>query len=219
MSGTVLDLEGLGRRLDCEKEPLQGGAAGRRGHLCIRTVELFWFRDRRFLPEFDRATLRKIWLYEVRSNRLLFAAGVWELVGNKCHRRLRGEELREQINVFHRHPGRWDLYVRDRREHYAKSLARFRAVDTFWRNCPRSARHFFLRCVRARFFKPPEAYPDYFVVFKTGKAPFVEVKGARESIRPSQHLFFPVLTQTISQPVLIARIEPRRNKAPQDGPC
>jgi hypothetical protein len=183
----------------------------RKGHLCVRTVELFWFRRQGDLPRFDRRALHKMWRYRLRANRLFLECGVWE-VFNRGERKLVGRELREWVNAFHPHPGRWDLFFRRKKEYYAKNRIRFRSANAFWRACPLSARRAFLGC-SDRFVKMPEAYPDYFVVFRGQKnAAFVEVKGARESIRPSQRKFFPILVQDAAQQVLLVRIEPGRGR-------
>ena len=185
---------------------------GRKGHLCVRTVDLLWFLLHRpvgFL-KFDRRALKQVWLYQAQKSRLLLKHGVWEL-NDSGERKLKGKELREWIKRWHPHPGRWDFYLERKRRHYAKNLSRFEAVDRFWKRCPQRTKSAFLRCRRCNN-RVPEAFPDYFVVFKPQQHAFVEVKGDRESVRPSQRRFFPELVRNASQRVLLVRIDPARKR-------
>jgi hypothetical protein len=182
----------------------------RKGYLCVRTVDLFWFlRFRRNgLPALDGRCLREIWHYKSQKHRLLLKYGVWEVLDDG-ERRLKGQELRDCVRAFHPHPGRWDQYSKNQRRYYARNLRRFESVRVFWRKCPLNAKRAILRCHRYSFnLKPPEAHPDYFVVFKKRGPAFVEVKGRRESLRPSQRKFFPELVRHASQRVFLVRLEP-----------
>jgi hypothetical protein len=184
----------------------------RRGHLCVRTVDLLWFllhHPGGFL-KFDMRALKQVWRYQAQKPRLLLKFGVWEL-SNRGERKLRGRELRDWVKRWHPHPGRWDLYLERKRRYYAKNLARFEAVSRFWKRCPLRAKRSFLRC-RRYSNRAPEAHPDYFVVFKPQEHAFVEVKGDGESFRPRQRRFFLELVRNASQLILLVRIEPARKR-------
>jgi hypothetical protein len=188
----------------------------KKSNLCIRTVNLFWYLDYhpRSFPTFSKRALRQMWQYEVKRFRALLTSSFRIAEGNRW-RRMTAKEVREYVRTWYPHPGRWDFYYRNRKHYYMENLSRYESVRNFWKRCPASARRRISRC-RRYSNRVPEAHPDYYVVFRgSGGRPlhgFVEVKGFRESIRPSQKRFFPELVKKNSQQIWIVRIEPHGRK-------
>lgn len=178
----------------------------RQGYPCIRTVNLFWYlpsRSRSF-PRCSKHVLREIWQYRVQRHRALLKHGISEMEDGGL-RRLKGKELRYWVQGFSPHPGRWDFYYRRERLYYSEISARYQSARNFWNECPRNAKSTVLRCLRYSN-RVPEAHPDYFVIFRGTGPAFVEVKGLRESIRPSQRRFFPELVANASQRIWLVRV-------------
>ncbi len=197
----------------------------RHGHLCIRTVELFWWVSgwRRYPPQtLSRIKLRKEWetarwdrkrLARARKDGPCFVApadpahGIGGLILMSVHTK---KQLAEYI--AHQRPlGTWMQYWRACSAYYRKERARYKKVCGFWRSCGSKMRRDFRRCVRYSN-RIPEAHPDYLVRFRTkfSNVPaygFVEVKGPRESLRPSQKRFFPELVRKAGQHIWVARVE------------
>ena len=194
----------------------------RRGHLCIRTVDLFWYLSYqpRDLPRFDKETLKAIWRYQMQRSRLLLKhgleQGIWVAEGNRW-RKMKPKEVRQWIQKWMPgHPGRWDFYYKQSKRYYSACISRYKWTLKLWSSYPVSAKRAILRCSRYSN-RIPEAHPDYYVVFQVRgrERPahgFVEVKRFRESIRPSQQRFFPELVNNNSQRIWIVRIEPHGRK-------
>jgi len=108
-------------------------------------------------------------------------------------------------------------YYRTRRAAFRKELARYYRAAEFWRCCGPKMRKDLLRCLRYSNRIPvlsqaAQAHPDYLVHFRTTSSErpaygFVEVKGPRESLRPTQKRFFPELVTKAGQRVWVARVE------------
>lgn len=197
----------------------------RHGHLCVRTVELFWFIKERHggSPRiFSVQAARKNWERRKWERKCLLAArkegfcfvtradpdrGVMGSCLMNVHSK---KQLAEHI-AHHRGPGTWIQYYRASRTYFRKELARHQRASGFWKTCGPRMRRDFLRCIHYSN-RIPEAHPDYLVRFRTEFASpsaygFVEVKGPRESLRPSQRRFFPELVLKAGQHVWVARVE------------
>jgi len=147
----------------------------RHRHLCLRTVELFWF--------------------------------------------FRGRHPQSPPTLGYVKGGArtWIQYYRTHRAAFQNELARYYRTARFWEHCGPKMRRDLLRCLRYSNRIPVEcqaaqAHPDYLVYFRTRfpERPaygFVEVKGPRESLRPSQKRFFPELVSKAGQHVWVARVE------------
>jgi hypothetical protein len=198
------------------------------GHLSIRTVELFWFLRRGHRP-FRRtpgaALAREKWERQKWERRSLPAAtkeGPWFVTrADPAHGIhsviLAGVHTQEQLAKYIAHsrgPGTWMQYYRASRTYFRRELARYQRTSQFWKACGSQMRSDFLRCMRYSN-RIPEAHPDYFVRFRSklrhaADHGFVEVKGPRESLRPSQKRFFPELVMKAGQRVWVARVESPR---------
>jgi len=197
----------------------------RRRHLCVRTVELFWFlryRHRGSPPTFSVQAARKDWEKRKWERKCLLAArkeGFWFVArADPAHGvsavRLCSVHSKKQLAEYiahHHGPGTWRRYHRASRTYFRKELARYQRVSGFWKACGSKIRTDFLRCMHYSN-RIPEAHPDYLVRFRTEFAStpaygFVEVKGPRESLRPSQKRFFPELATKAGQCVWVARVE------------
>ena len=197
----------------------------RHGHLCIRTVDLFWalaYHIHYGVPTFTAREVRKDWerrkwvrkgLLEAKREGEFFVVrpnvtlGLRQFYVDTSSKR----RLAKYIDQCHRDPGPWRDYCRSKRAYFAREFARYQSALAFWRACGSQMRRDFLSCARYSH-RLPEAHPDYLVHFRTGfaKAPaygFVEVKGPRESLRPSQKRFFPELVTKAGQRVWVARVE------------
>lgn len=184
------------------------------GHLCIRTVDLFWYLNyhSRAFPTFNAKVLKTVWQHQARmyaalsKSKLLMDAG-------KGWRKMTICEAKRWIRSWHPHPGRWDFYCQRRKHYFAKNRLLHRSIQEVWRQYPLAPKRAVLRCRRFSE-RMPEAYPDYYVTFLDSQREFlthcfVEVKGFRESVRPSQKLFFPKLVAENSQRIWIVRLAPR----------
>lgn len=185
--------------------------------LFVRTVDLFWaFENFRygFYRGVSTHQLRKRWKEDKslsQSTELCVAA--FDGSGRWRTRRATPAELREWMRE--RDPGPWKSYYRRKRKYFLNELARYKRVLKFWRNCGRQARQNFLRCARYSN-KQADGHPDYLIAVRDGRgrvvdSGFVEVKGPRESLRPSQRKFFPELVRCAGQKVWLARFPMRGN--------
>ncbi len=163
-----------------------------RGHLFVRTVDLFWaFHYHRggFPMVLRKEPILRRWEEEKKE---------WR---------------EEKDDYWYPDPGRWSQFYEQKRRYFARELARYRRVIRFWHGSGDSVRNAFLRC--ARFSnRRPESHPDYVVVFRNRSGQvvdsgFVEVKGPRESLRPSQRRFFPELVRRARHRVWLARFNMR----------
>jgi len=194
----------------------------RHGHLCIRTVDLFWafaYHIDHGLPSFSAEEVRRDWegrkwvrkglleanregeFFVVRPNVTL---GLLQLnVAASSKRR-----LAKYIEQCHRDPGPWADYYRSVRGSIRRKLAHYKRAVAFWKACGSRMRRDFLRCV-GYSNRRPETHPDYLVRFRAKALTygFVEVKGPRESLRPSQKRFFPELVRKAGQHIWVARVE------------
>jgi len=193
--------------------------------LYVRTVDLFWafeyyregFPKRLDIPALHQRFREAKW--ERRKIESKISRGKWKPgvekpivhVGQKLGpKRWRFYDRiitpRESLNS-HPDPGYWKNYRRRKNKYFRTELARYRHVIKFWHHCGQQVRRSFLRC--ARFSnRRPESHPDYLVVSRQidgADFGFVEVKGPRESLRPSQTRFFPELVRRAGQKVWLAR--------------
>lgn len=179
------------------------------GFQCIRTLDLFrllaLYRHR-ILPKFHVGTLKAIWRYRVSHYRYLLSADVVEILGSQ-HRKLSGDEKMRWLGDWHPHPGSWHAWYANSKRTYQEMLQFLTKASGFWKLCPIGAKRAICRC-RRYSKRIPEAHPDYFVVFSKSWYGFVEVKGFRESMRPSQQRFFPELVLNARQRIWVARINP-----------
>jgi len=169
------------------------------GLLCVRTVDLFWLFEKYphgFYGTVSVPKLRKKWKYDMR------------LIRNLRCSRVEKEEFRKRWGL-----GPWKSYLRQRRAYFVEQLARYDRAARFWRKCGQQARDSFLRCARYSN-RQADAHPDYLVALrnKSGRVldfGFFEVKGPRESLKPSQKRFFPELVRCAGQNVRLARFPMR----------
>lgn len=201
----------------------------KRGALCIRTVDLFWafeYHRKGFPRRLDLSGLRRNWEGQIDERRRIAAAllskdyectsdGWISLVRLPAcaPRRVAWGRLavreREHLDDYDPHPGPWRTYFRREKKYFEQELDRYRRVLRFWRRSGPELRRAFKSCA-AYSNRRAETHPDYLVVSqsKWGRAPsfgFVEVKGPRESLRPSQRRFFPELVRDAGQSVWVAR--------------
>lgn len=184
----------------------------KRRHLCVRTVDLFWFLrvGQRKFPSINKQWLRAYWEFLVRSHFEFLSSDI-EILADSGSMRMTMTQRREYARTWYRHPGRWDYYYERCRSRYFKERSLHRFVLSQWAQFPLGGKRAVLRSRRFTD-KQDTAYPDYFVVFRRiGKIMpwygFVEVKGKRESVRPSQQRFFPRLVKDNSQTIWLARLE------------
>jgi hypothetical protein len=195
--------------------------------LYVRTVDLFWafeYHREGFPKRLDVPGLHQRWRdkkWERRNIESRISRGKWKpgVDPPVCHvaqkvspKRWRYYDRiitpREYLNS-HPDPGYWKNYRRRMNKYFRTELGRYRHVIKFWLHCGEQVRRSFLRC--ARFSnRRPESHPDYLVVSRRSHGSgldfgFVEVKGPRESLRPSQRRFFPELVRHASQKVWLAR--------------
>lgn len=203
--------------------------------LYVRTVELFWafeYHRKGFPSRLDVRVIRQMWRAE-KVERRRAALGIMTTEPEWWKPRERGmtlirmpkvapkrmpqlnQEARAYLDDCYPEPAPWKTYLRWKKKYFLTELARYRQVIKFWRECDDSVRQAFHRC--ARFSnRRPESHPDYFVVFRDSHGRvsdfgFVEVKGPRESLRPSQRRFFPELVRRAGQKVWLARFKMRGN--------
>lgn len=198
--------------------------------LCVRTVDLFWvfeYHRRGFPRHLDLPRLRRRWQEEKCARRRFALAltepgwkppegGTWwvrlpQIPPKRIPWSRLSPEAREFLKRWHPDPGPWERFHRRHKEYFSGELARYRRVRKFWTLCGDEARRAFLRC--ARFSnRRPESHPDFFVacpaaIRRGSDFGFVEVKGPRESVRPSQKRFFPELIGRARQRVWLARFK------------
>lgn len=204
----------------------------KQGLLCVRTVDLFWaFQCHRdgFARRLDVQGLHQSWREEKERRRkaaLAISTPGWKpeehgmtfitmpkIAPTRIPWVRLNPEARDYLDYWYPDPGRWKDYCRREKKYFLNELARYEQVLKFWRQCGPSVRRVFHRC--ARFSnRRPESHPDYFVVRRDthSRVPefgFVEVKGPRESLRPSQRRFFPDLVSRAGQKVWLARFTMR----------
>jgi hypothetical protein len=114
-----------------------------------------------------------------------------------------------------RDPGPWNSYHREHRQYFLSESARYKRAADFWRRCGHQARESFLCCARYSD-RQADAHPDYLVALRDDRGRvfdfgFVEVKGPREALKPSQRRFFPELVRCAGQRVWLARFPARGN--------
>jgi hypothetical protein len=184
----------------------------RHGHLCVRTVNLYWafeYHGNGF-PRFSTRALREAWQRE-KDERKRWLSGEITLLGTSGKPLLSKRKQMEYANMYHPDPGPWAEHYKRWKAYYKRELARYQGAASFWKACEPKMRRDFLRSVRYSN-RVPEAYPDYLVRFRTKSrngpiCGFVEVKGPRESLRPSQRRFFPELVKRAGQCIWMARFE------------
>ena len=193
----------------------------------VRTVEVFWtFQYHRdgFPRRLDIHGLRESWKDE-KDRRRRAAAGllepplddsggvIWIRLAKHAPERVPWSRLapnqRKYLDDFYPDPRPWEGYYRREKKYFACELARYKRVLKFWRRCGHKVRRTFLRCA-AFSNRRPESHPDYFVASPRSRGSgadfgFVEVKGPRESLRPSQRRFFPELVRRAEQKIWLAR--------------
>jgi hypothetical protein len=183
--------------------------------LFIRTVDLFWAFENYsngFYRGMSVLELRKRWERDMSLIRSLQVQVAYR-DGRPQFRplsRAKKEEFRKRWGL-----GPWKIYYRRRRAHFLGQLARYKRALKFWRECGHHARESFLRCARYSN-RQADAHPDYLVALRDNRGRvfdvgFVEVKGPRESLRPSQKRFFPELVRCAGQKVWLARFPARGN--------
>ena len=171
--------------------------------LFIRTVDLFWafeYYRHGFYRKLSKSKLRKRWEEDIRLIRS-FKRQVGFKNGHPIFRPLSSAEKHEFKKRWGLGP--WKSYYRQNKAYFLSELARYQRVVSFWRKCGHQARETFLRCARYRG-RQADAHPDYLVATQDSIA-FVEVKGPRESLHPSQRQFFPELIRCAGQKVWLAR--------------
>jgi hypothetical protein len=184
------------------------------GLLCVRTVDLFWlFENYRsgFYGNLSVAKLRKRWKEDKslsRSTEVYVPTGRHAATGYPQLRLANPAELKQYRKE--RDPGPWKSYLRQRRAYFAEQSGRYNRALKFWRECGQQARQSFHRCARYSN-RQADSHPDYLVAprDKQGRVlqfGFVEVKGPRESLRPSQRRFFPELVRRAGKNVWLARV-------------
>jgi len=197
----------------------------RHGHLCVRTVELFWFlryKHQESPPTFSAQASRKNWERRKWERKSLLAARKEGSsfvtrpdrahgINSVCLVNIYSKKQLAEYIAHHHGPGTWRQYYRASKTYFRKESARYQRASDFWKTCGSKMRKDFLRCMHYSN-RVPEAHPDYLVRFRTDFASasacgFVEVKGPRESLRPSQKRFFPELATKAEQCVWIARVE------------
>lgn len=194
--------------------------------LYVRTVDLFWaFQYHRigFPRHLDIRGLRESWQERKERRRKAAQALIKKdwlgdepgilMFPNVAPKRISWARLSVEfiayLDRFYSDPGRWSEYVRHEKKYFLNELARYEQVLQFWHYSGSSVRQAFLRC--ARFSnRRSESHPDFLVAFRDSHdrvidSGFVEVKGPRESLRPSQRRFFPELVRHADQKVLLAR--------------
>ena len=177
--------------------------------LYVRTVDLFWaleYHRRGFPSSLNTAAIRRTWTDE-KEQRREAAMGIKEDSRRTPKRRL------EYLDYWYPDPGPWKDYYKRQRVYFLTELARYKRVLKFWRECGDSVREAFRQCARYSN-KRAESHPDYFVVFREGQGRmvefgFVEVKGPRESLRPTQRRFFPELVRCAGRKIWLARLTVR----------
>ncbi len=190
------------------------------GHSCIRTVDIFWaFQYHRtgFPMTLGRHVLRRTWREQRQQRReapgRIREGFVISLNPARDLSRLKGKELHQYVELWYPDPGPWSQYYQKQKTYFLTELARYKRVLKFWRECGHSVRKTFLRCAKYSN-RRPETHPDYLVVFRNSlghmvEYGFVEVKGPRESLRPSQRKFFPELVRRAGQKIWLARFSMR----------
>ncbi len=191
------------------------------GHSSIRTVHLFWaFQYHRggFPMTFSEHVLRQVWEEQDREKREVLNGTIQvlvydgEILDKANERPLAGKELHDYVK-YHYDFGPWRQFYRSRKAYFFRELDRYKRVLKFWRECGPQVRKTFLRCARYSN-KRPESHPGYLIVFRNifdevVDSGFVEVKGPRESLRPSQRRFSPELVNCAGQNVWLARFNMR----------
>lgn len=183
--------------------------------LFIRTVDLFWafeYYRNGFYRRLNVSKLRKRWEEDTRLIRSL-QVQVGHRNGHPQFRPLseaKKEEFRKRWGL-----GPWKSYYRRHRAYFLSELARYERVLKFWRECGQQGRESFLRCARYSS-RQADAHPDYLVAPRDIRGRvvqfgFVEVKGPREALKPSQRRFFPELVRCARQEVWLARFPTRGN--------
>lgn len=185
-----------------------------RGHLCVRTVNLFWafeYHRKGFPTRLLSGPLKTMWR-EAKRRRREAPRRIREatFIYLNCDlKKMSATQLKQFIDDWFPAPGPWQAFYAERGSYFQENLERYRSVKKFWNECAQ-ARKLFLRC--ASFSnRRPESHPDYLVQFRDQnhrnvKCAFVEVKSPRESIRPSQRRFFPELVRGAGQRIMLARI-------------
>ncbi len=181
--------------------------------LFIRTVDLFWaFENYRngFYQHVSIPELRKRWERDINLIQSL-QVQIGYRHGHPQFRPLsqaKKEEFRKRWGL-----GPWKSYHRRNRKYFLSELDRYERVLKFWRECGQQGRRSFLRCAR-HSNRQADAHPDYLVALRDSRDRvvdfgFVEVKGPREWLHPSQRQFFPELVRCASQKVWLARFPMR----------
>jgi VRR-NUC domain len=163
--------------------------------LCVRTVDLFWLFEHYsngFCSSLSVSKLRKRWRRDMNDIRELQAS------------RAEKDELRKSWGL-----GPWNIYLRKRKAYFAEQSARYKRALKYWTECGQQARRSFHQCARYSN-RQADSHPDYLVAVRDKRGRlmhfgFVEVKGPRESLRPSQRRFFPELVRRAGQNVWVAR--------------
>jgi hypothetical protein len=184
------------------------------GHLCVRTVDLFWVLEcyeAGFPLRFSITNVRKRWqeLKDAHQRCLRRDDFLW-LQGNDSVPPSK-VAIRDYADIWFPDPGPWVEFCAERKRHYIQELERYKRVLSFWKACGQEVKRCFLRCARYSE-RRAEAHPDYLVVFRASNgdpqaAGFVEVKSPREGLKPSQRRFFPELITQAQQRVWIARVD------------
>jgi hypothetical protein len=191
------------------------------GLLWVRTVDLVWaFQYHRagFPHIIDPIAISRAW----RQAKLARRRHAWAL--SQAPSRSDWIELPARVPIgmpklsrakqasldsWHPDPGSFKSFERPRRSYFAEERERYDRVKRFWHLCGVDAQQAFRRCA-AYSNRRPEAHPDYFVVAPRSRRrksfAFVEVKGNRESVKPSQRRFFPELVRRAGQRVWLARV-------------
>ena len=194
----------------------------RHGHLCIRTVDLFgafafqidYDAERSSAPEIHKGWEVRKWLRKGllegrrRCGSILVKPNVTIGFGGRYVGVPLKGRLVEFIERCYPDPGPWADYYRSVRGSIRRKLAHYKRAVAFWKACGSRMRRDFLRCM-GYSNRRPETHPDYLVRFRAKALTygFVEVKGPRESLRPSQKRFFPELVRKAGQHIWVARVE------------
>jgi hypothetical protein len=187
---------------------------------CVRTVDLFWafeYHRKGFPRKVSAPRLRARWNDE-RARRRLVAAGLLTNNGNDRRilvlpkttpRQVALERLspedREYLDDETPDPGTWQQYSRERIAYFEVERHRYEQVLHFWRSIGPEHRQTFIACA-GYSNRRPEAHPDYLVACpRIVQLAFVEVKGPKDYLRPTQRRFFPELASQGGQEVWLAR--------------
>lgn len=181
-------------------------------HACLRTVDLFWafeYHRNGFPTRLAEEPIRRNW-HEERKRRSEAPRKIKE--GRILHlnydlKKLSRTELNRYIDRWYPDPGPWKAYYEEKVAYFLEEQDRYRRVLAFWRKST-EVRKMFLHCA-SYSNRRPESHPDYCVLLRNHRAAesvFVEVKSPKESIRPSQRLFFPELVREAAQRVMLVRL-------------